>query len=59
VTFETAKKLAVTVLVIFLLISFWSNPAGSADAFGDFVGNVGGFFSSVIDKGAQFVKALA
>ena len=58
-TFETVKKLGVTVLVLFLLISFWSNPAGSADAFGDFVGEVGAFFALVIDKGAEFVQGLA
>jgi hypothetical protein len=59
VTFETVKKLGFTVLVLFLLISFWSNPRGSADTFGDFVGDVGSFFAVVIDKGAEFVRGLA
>lgn len=58
-TLETMKKLGVTVLVLFLLISFWSNPGGSANAFNDFVGDVGGFFSTIIDKSAEFVKGLS
>ena len=58
-TLETLKKLGFTVLVLFLLISFWSNPGGSANAFNDFVGDVGGFFSTVIDKSAEFVKGLS
>jgi hypothetical protein len=59
VTFETIKKFGATVVVLFLVISFWSNPSGSATAFADFVGDVGGFFSSVIDKSAEFVQSLA
>jgi hypothetical protein len=58
VTFETVKKFSATVLVLFLVISFWSNPSGSATAFADFVGDVGGFFSTVIDKTAEFIKSL-
>ncbi|MGE0137969.1 MAG: hypothetical protein AB7L17_04845 [Ilumatobacteraceae bacterium] len=57
--FETVKKLGFTVLMLFLLISFWSNPGGSANVFEDFVGDVGGFFAIVIDKSAEFVKGLA
>ena len=63
-TFETVKKLGVTVLVLFLLISFWSNPAGSADAFGDFVGEVGGFVvtdsvAEAVDHIEQVVRGTA
>ncbi|MFM2069901.1 MAG: hypothetical protein RLZZ623_164 [Actinomycetota bacterium] len=43
---------------MFLVISFWSNPSGSATAFADFIGEVGGFFSSVIDKTAAFIHGL-
>ena len=58
-TLETVKKMGLAILLMFLLISFWSNPAGSAVAFGDFVADVGGFFSTVISKAAQFVKSLS
>lgn len=56
---ETTKKLGATVFVAFVMFSFWSNPSGSAQVFTDFIGDVGGFFSSVIDKGAEFVTSLA
>ena len=58
-SFESAKKVVVVVVVVFFLISFWQDPAGSADTFTGFVGSVGSFFSAVIDKGATFVKGLA
>lgn len=58
-TFETLKKLGATVLALFLVLSFWSNPSGSASVFSDFLADVGGFSSTVIDKGAEFVKGLA
>lgn len=55
---ETTRKVIVTVAALFFLISFWQDPAGSADTFTGFVGSVGSFFSTVIDKGAAFVKGL-
>ena len=55
---ETTKKLGATVFVAFVLISFWSNPSGSAQMFTDFIGDVGGFFSTVIDKSAEFVRGV-
>ncbi len=55
---ETTKKLGATVFVVFVLISFWSNPSGSAQVFTDFIGDVGAFFSTVIDKSAEFAKGL-
>ena len=57
-TFETVKKLGLVVLSAFLVLSFWNNPAAAATTFGDFVGDVGGFFSTVIDKCAEFVRSL-
>jgi len=58
VTFPTVKKMLVTVIAMFLVISFWQNPSASAGAFSDFVGDVGGFFSTIIDKTSEFVQAL-
>ena len=59
VSFETSKKVIVVIVALFFLISFWQDPAGSADTFTAFVGSVGDFFSAVIDKSAAFVKGLA
>ena len=55
---ETTKRVVIVVAALFFVISFWQDPEGSADTFTDFVGSVGSFFSSVIDKGAAFVKGL-
>ena len=55
---ETTRKVVVAVAALFFLISFWQDPAGSADTFTSFVGSVGSFFSTVIDKGAAFIRGL-
>jgi len=55
---DSTKKVLIAVVVLFFVISFWQDPAGSADAFTDFVGSVGSFFSAVIEKGAAFVRSL-
>ena len=57
-SFTTAKKLIVAIVVLFFVMSFWQDPAGSADTFTSFVDSVGSFFSAVIDKGVTFVKGL-
>jgi len=59
VTIDTVKKMVLSIVCLYLVMAFWSDPAGSANAFTGFVGHVGGFFSSVIDKSATFVKGLA
>jgi hypothetical protein len=58
VSYTTLKRTTIVVVVVFFLISFWQDPAGSADTFTGFVGDVGSFFSAVIDKGATFVQGL-
>ena len=55
---DTVTKLLATVAGLFLVVSFWSDPTGSARIFHDFLGSVGGFFSAVIDKSVSFVKGL-
>ena len=56
--YETCRRTIIVVVVAFFLISFWQDPAGSADNVTGFVGSVGDFFSAVIDKGATFVRSL-
>ena len=57
-TYPTVRNLGAAVLVSFVALSFWANPAGTADVFGDLLAEVGVFFSAVIDKGAEFVHVL-
>jgi hypothetical protein len=56
---ETVKKILVYLALTFVVVSVWHDPSGSASVAGDFLHSVGGFFSSVIDKGSQFLKGLA
>ena len=58
VSVVTIRKFGSTIVVMFLIISFWSNPSGSAVAFGEFLADVGGFFSTVINKSAEFTQGL-
>ena len=55
---DTVTKLVVALVALFVVVSFWSDPAGSASLFHGFLGSVGGFFSAVIDKSVAFVKGL-
>jgi hypothetical protein len=55
---DIVKKLGVTVVALFLVISFWSDPSGSAAAFGSFLDQVGRFFSTIIDKTVAFVRGI-
>ena len=55
---DSVKKAIIYLSVAFVIISVWRDPAGSARVAGDFLGTVGGFFSTVIDKVASFIKGL-
>jgi hypothetical protein len=57
--FDTVKKLLVYLSLAFVVISIWTDPAGSASAAGNFLHSVGGFFSTAINKGSAFLKNLA
>ena len=58
VTFETAKKLGVTVRGAVLPDLVLEQPRGQCRHVRRLRRRVGGFFSAVIDKGAAFVKGL-
>ena len=55
---KVATRIGFYFLVAFLVIRLWQDPSGSADATVNFVGSVGSFFASAIDKLAQFVRGL-
>ena len=55
---DIVKKLGATIVALFLVISFWSDPSGSAAAFGTFLDEVGGFFSTIIDKSIAFIRGI-
>ena len=55
----TLRKALIYLSVAFVVVSIWRDPAGSADAAGSFLGTVGDFFSTVIDKVSTFLRGLA
>ena len=56
---KAAGRIAMYLMLAYFAIQLWQDPAGSARATIDFVGGVGHFFASLIDKIGQFVKGLA
>ena len=55
---KAITRVAFYLLVAFLVIRLWQDPSGSADATVNFIGSVGSFFSSAIDKLSEFVRSL-
>jgi len=52
------KKSLMFVAVAFVALSIWNNPGGTAESFGTFLGDVGGFLEDVIDKATEFFRGL-
>jgi hypothetical protein len=43
---------------LFLIVSIWNNPSGTANAFGNFLGDVGSWLEDALDKGTEFIRGL-
>lgn len=54
----TLKKVMLWLVVAFVIVSIWNNPVDSANAAGDFLGSIGGFFADIIDKTSVFLRNL-
>ena len=55
---KAVSKVVFYLLVAFLVIRLWQDPTGAADAVVNFIGSIGSFFASAVDKLAQFVRGL-
>jgi len=55
---KAISRVAFYLLVAFLVIRLWQDPAGSAAATVKFIGSIGSFFSSAINKLSEFVRSL-
>jgi hypothetical protein len=55
---KAISRVAFYLLVAFLVIRLWQDPAGSADATVNFVGSIGSFFADAINKLSEFVRSL-
>ena len=55
---KAALRIAMYLVIAYLAIKLWQDPYGSARATMNFLGGVGHFFASVIDKVSTFAKGL-
>jgi hypothetical protein len=46
------------IAALFVLVSIWQNPSGTANAFGDFLGTVGSWLEDALDRGTEFIRGL-
>ena len=46
------------IAALFLILSIWNNPTGTANAFGDFLANVGTWLEDALDKSTEFIRGL-
>jgi hypothetical protein len=56
---KAVARIGFYLLVAFMVIRLWQDPAGAADATVRFVGSIGSFFASAVDKLSEFVRGLA
>ena len=52
------KQIALYLLIAFVIVSVWKDPATSASYAGDFLSSVGQFLRSLYTKLAQFVEGI-
>jgi hypothetical protein len=55
---KALSRVAFYLVVAFLVIRLWQDPAGAANSTVNFVGSIGSFFASAVDKISQFVRGL-
>ncbi len=55
---KAVTRVGFYLLVAFMVIRLWQDPSGSADATVNFVGSIGSFFASAVDKLAEFIRSL-
>lgn len=55
---KAITRVAFYLLIAFLVIRLWQDPAGAADATVRFIGSIGSFFASAVNKLSEFVRGL-
>jgi hypothetical protein len=56
---KAVARIGLYLVLAYLAVRLWQDPAGAGHATLNFVGGIGHFFASLIDKIGQFVKSLA
>lgn len=52
------KQGVIYLALAFVAVMIWSDPRGASDTIGPFLGDVGRFFATILDKGSDFVSGL-
>jgi hypothetical protein len=55
---KSLVRIALYLLVAFMVIQLWQDPAGAAHAVSDNVKAVGSFFASLIDRAVEFARSF-
>ncbi len=55
---KAVSKIAFYLVAAFLVIRLWQDPTGAANSVVNFIGSIGSFFASAVDKLSQFVRGL-
>ena len=55
---KAVAKVGLYLMIAFMVIQLWQDPSGAAHATTNFVGGIGHFFASAMDKIGAFVKGL-
>ncbi|MDO8365120.1 MAG: hypothetical protein Q7V88_19680 [Actinomycetota bacterium] len=58
VQFKAAARIAAYLVVAYVAIRLWQDPAGAARGTMGFIEGIGRFFAALIDKVGEFVRAL-
>ena len=53
----TLKRIALYLVIAFVILFIWNDPAGAGDAISAFFSDVGSFFSDLFSKFADFVSS--
>jgi hypothetical protein len=53
-----AKQTLTVLAIVFVILSMWSDPQGSGQAMGDFLGSVGDFLAGLTRKLVLFLSGL-
>ncbi len=55
---KAVGRVAFYLVVAFMIIRLWQDPAGAADATVNFIGSIGSFFADAVNKLSVFVRGL-
>jgi hypothetical protein len=55
---KAVSRVVLYLVVAFFVIRLWQDPKGAANATANFFGSIGSFFSSAVNKLAQFFRGL-